>query len=102
MSDYITSLAIQIRDLVPDRATPDHPQELRLFRAYAVLALVRGPDVTREDVHHAWVAWMAELDPNHPALVQFSALGAADQEQDAPFVRAIAAVAAGLTEVENS
>lgn len=92
VSDYISELAARIGSHVPARLCPDEPHRDRLFRIYAVLALAKGVDTTSEDVHNAWVAWMAEHDPEHEALRPFSELAVADRAQDDPFVEAIHAV----------
>lgn len=91
MSDYISELASKIRAHVPANRCPDEPHRDRLFRLYAVLAMGKGIDTTAEDVHNAWVAWMVEIDAEHPSLRPFSQLGDEDQEQDAPFLEAIRA-----------
>lgn len=39
-------------DALPDEDTSS------LFRIYAVSLLAKGEEVTREDVHNAWIAWM--------------------------------------------
>jgi hypothetical protein len=62
---------------------------------YAVLGLAKGRRTTAEDVHNAWVAWMVEMDPEHPALRPFSELSHEDRKQDAPFLDAILGAASG-------
>ncbi|WP_051324165.1 DUF7701 domain-containing protein [Candidatus Solirubrobacter pratensis] len=93
MSDYISTIATEICELVPATQRPGTDDDLRLFRLYAVLALVKGTDVSAEDVHDAWCAWIVDQDPDHQALVPYAMLGADQQRQDEPFVRAIVAVA---------
>lgn len=90
--DYITELAEEIRARLDPGTLPDEPVD-ELLRSYAVLALVLGKDVTPEDVHDAWVAWMAARQPDHPSLVPFDGLAAENAEQDLPFVEAIRATA---------
>jgi hypothetical protein len=89
--NYINDLAEAIRRELDPRTLPDEPVEL--LRAYAVLALALGDEVTAEDVHNAWVAWMLPRHPEHPALVPYADLDAATAAQDLPFVEAIKAVA---------
>lgn len=89
---YLNDIARAIRDEVPAAALPEGTT-LDLFRLYAVLLLAKGHNVTHEDVHNAWVAWMASRDADHDALVPFSALDADAQAEDSPFVTAIRAVA---------
>jgi hypothetical protein len=85
---YIDELARRIYDHVPGGAVPDG-DTTDLFRAYAVLALAKGEDVTRADVHNAWVAWMLARDPAHASLIPFNELDPAVQAEDSPFVVAI-------------
>jgi hypothetical protein len=89
---YLNDVARAIRDEVPEDVLPEGTT-LALFRLYAVLLLAKGADVTREDVHNAWVAWMASEDAQHGSLVPFSELDAETQAEDSPFVAAIRAVA---------
>jgi hypothetical protein len=65
-----------------------------LMRLYAVLALAKGCATTDEDVHNAWVAWMAAIDPTHDALRPFADLDRETRREDAPFLHAIKSVAA--------
>ncbi len=94
---YLNDIAKAIRDEVPEDAIPEGAT-LALFRLYAVLLLAKGVEVTGEDVHNAWVAWMASQDADHDALVPFKALDASTQAEDSPFVVAIRMVAGRLTE----
>jgi hypothetical protein len=89
---YLNDIARAIRDEVPEDVVPEGTT-LALFRLYAVLLLAKGVAVTREDVHNAWVAWMASQDADHEALVPFSELNAETQAEDSPFVTAIRGVA---------
>jgi hypothetical protein len=61
---------------------------------YAVLALAKGANTTAEDVHNAWCAWMADREPSHESLVPFAQLSTEHQQQDLPFVQAIAGAVA--------
>jgi hypothetical protein len=88
---YLDELAVRIRDEVPESQRGE--TALPLFRLYAVLALAKGEDVQESDVHNAWVAWMQEREPHHDALRPFEELDEETREADAPFVRAIRAVA---------
>lgn len=92
---YLDELAEAIRRAVPPESLPDG-DTAALFRVYAVLVLAKGEEVTRADVHNAWVAWMAGQDGNHESLVPFSDLDAETQAEDSPYVVAIRAVAHGL------
>jgi len=90
--DYISELAKAIRQEVDPESLPNEPVD-DLLRSYAVLALALGDEVTAEDVHNAWVAWMLPRHPGHPALVPYADLDAATARQDLPFVGAIKSVA---------
>ena len=92
---YLDDLAEAIRAAVPPEALPAG-DTLALFRGYAVLLLAKGAQVTRADVHNAWVAWMAGQDSGHESLVPFSDLDPETQAEDSPYVVAIWAVAESL------
>jgi len=92
---YLDDIAADIRNAVPKDALPDE-DTVGLFLSYAVLLLAKGVDVTREDVHNAWVAWMSakgEGDESHESMVPFSELPPETQAEDSPFVVAIRRVA---------
>jgi hypothetical protein len=91
--NYIDRVAETIRR----RVSPDKlPEEntAALFRLYAVLALAKGEDVTLEDVHNAWSAWMIGRDPNHESIRPFKELRPEVQREDEPYVKAIHAAVA--------
>ncbi|MTD42831.1 hypothetical protein GKE82_00550 [Conexibacter sp. W3-3-2] len=96
---YVDTLAARIREATPSDLIPDDAGESevrQLFRLYALLALVRGRDVSAADVHDAWSVWMlGRGEGDHESIVPFVALDDAAQEQDDPFVRAIRAAVAG-------
>lgn len=89
---YVAELAEAIRAKVPAKLVPSEGGEL-LFLLYAVLLLSKGTAVTREDVHHAWSAWMTYRRQAHESLVPFDKLQASTKAEDEPFVRAIRGVA---------
>jgi hypothetical protein len=60
---------------------------------YAVLALSKGEQVERRDVHNAWVAWMTGRDPTHDSIRPYDELALDVQEEDDPYVTAILRVA---------
>ena len=92
---YLDELAEAIRRAVPSEALPDG--DIRsLFRAYAVLLLAKGQEVSPADVHNAWVAWMAGQDDDHESLIPFSDLDPETQAEDSPYVVAIRTVARAL------
>jgi hypothetical protein len=90
---YLAELADAIRNQVDPAALPTG-DTASLFRIYAVLALAKGREVTVEDVHNAWVAWMGERDPHHRSIKPFDELPADVRMQDEPFVDAIRAALA--------
>ena len=92
---YLDRLAEAIRQVVPPESLPDGDTSA-LFRIYAVLLLAKGQEVTRADVHNAWVAWMAGQDGDHESLVPFSGLDTETQAEDFPYVAAIRMVARHL------
>ncbi len=89
---YLDSVANTIRQEVPADALPSG-DTTALFRMYAVLLLAKGSRVAAEDVHNAWVAWMANLGESHEAMVPFAALDAETKAEDSPYVAAIRAAA---------
>jgi hypothetical protein len=64
-----------------------------LFLTYAVLLLAKGQEVTRADVHNAWVAWMIGKGETHESMVPFAELPPQTQAEDSPFMVAIRTVA---------
>jgi hypothetical protein len=98
VSDYITQLAEQIRDDVPPNVRPGEEDELHLFRLYALLALSKGLSTVREDIHNAWVIWMIQVHPGHPAILPFDQLTPEQRLQDDPFLKAVHKIAARLTD----
>jgi len=89
---YLDEIAADIRNDVPLDALPDE-DTTTLFLSYAVLLLAKGEDVTREDVHNAWVAWMESNGQEHESMVPFNELPTETQAEDSPYVRAIRSVA---------
>jgi len=89
---YLDAVAAEIRSAVPPEALPDEDTS-SLFRIYAVLLLAKGEDVTREDVHNAWVAWMLGKGEAHESMVPFAELSAETQAEDSPFMVAVRTVA---------
>jgi hypothetical protein len=62
-----------------------------------VLARAKGTAVTAEDIHDAWVAWMADKDSGHDALKPFKELDPETRHEDDPFLVAVRTVAARLS-----
>ncbi|MFI7131156.1 hypothetical protein ACIBQ1_36100 [Nonomuraea sp. NPDC050153] len=89
---YLDADAHLIRSLLPAQAAP--PDDAAgLFVLYAVLLRAKGEEVSAEDVHDAWSAWMSTRDPDHPALVPFADLPLSTQAADEPYAMAIRAAA---------
>lgn len=86
--NYVRKVAHEIRAKVPPNDLPDGDDHL-LFDLYAVLALSAGESVRPEDVHNAWVVWMATRDPSHESLRPFQELDPETRAADKPFVDAI-------------
>lgn len=89
---YLDPIAEAIRAAVPSVRLPEEDTD-HLFRLYAVLLLAKGEGVTGEDVHNAWVAWMASRGEEHESMVPFAELPSETQGEDSPFVVAIRLVA---------
>lgn len=89
MSNYIDDLAADIGLEVPDCP-------IELLRLYALLALVKGTDVTLEDVHNAWATWISATDPHHRSAIPFEFLTAPVQQSDRPYMEAIRRVASDV------
>ncbi|MER5567209.1 DUF7701 domain-containing protein [Streptomyces goshikiensis] len=89
---YLDPLADLIRACLPPEAEPPE-DSAALFRLYAVLLKAKGEQVTDEDVHDAWSAWMQSVDSTHPALVPFGELLPETRAFDAPYAQAIRAAA---------
>lgn len=89
---YIEEIANAIRSEVAPSALPCGDSS-NLFLMYAVLLLARGQDVSREDVHNAWVAWMVSRGEEQASMVPFDQLPSGTQAEDSPFVAAIRTVA---------
>jgi len=89
---YIDDLASRVEDAIPPDLRPRDDAQ-RLYRLYALLALVKGAHVTAEDVHDAWAVWITERNSGHPSLVPFVELDQDIQESDQPFVDSIRQVA---------
>ena len=91
-STYIDNVAHEIQlEVASDLVPSEHAREL--FLIYAVLALSVGESVTRRNVHDAWSAWMAKIDPQHESIRPYEELPPDVREEDDPFVAAIRAVA---------
>jgi hypothetical protein len=85
---YVDELARQIQHEIPSELLPSAHADA-LFRLYALLGLVKGATVSAEDVHDAWVVWMADRGIDHRSMVPFDELPQSVRHQDEPFAAAI-------------
>ncbi|MEU6867519.1 hypothetical protein ABZ924_30495 [Streptomyces sp. NPDC046876] len=92
---YLDPLADLIRTCLPPDAEPPD-DSAALFRMYAVLLRAKGEEVTDEDVHDAWAAWMQTVNSAHEALIPFDDLDPETRAFDAPYAEAIRAAARQL------
>ncbi len=90
--NYLQRLAEHICAEVPNAYLPSGDTN-GLFLLYAVLLLAKGEEVTREDVHNAWTAWMLLQGRRHEAIVPYRELPQEKQDEDSPFMLAIRHVA---------
>lgn len=90
--NYIDALANEIKQSLPAELRPKTNAE-SLYRAYALLILVKGQDVTLENVHDAWSSWKAGTDPDHESIRPFHELDQVTREKDRPYVETIRRVA---------
>jgi hypothetical protein len=87
--NYIDEIAQAIRARVDPGYRLPKTDIQRLFRMYAVLALVKGIGVTAKDVHDAWSAWESDRKPDASSIVPFGQLPAETQVLDEPLAAAI-------------
>lgn len=81
----------------------------QLVRYYALLAMVKGDNVTLEDVHDAWSMNMNFKEPNPPfcyghdhlSIVPFDQLSKETQDRDIEYMTAIKKVARELKDDIN-
>lgn len=81
----------------------------QLVRYYALLAMVKGDNVTLEDVHDAWAMNMNFKTPNPPycyghdhlSIVPFDQLSKETQDRDIEYMEAIKKVARELKDDIN-
>jgi hypothetical protein len=89
LASYIDELARAIRAETSPDVLPDETDLDALFRLYALLARVKGEQVTVSDVHDAWSVWMLNRGENHESLLPFEALAPDTRAEDEPFAVAI-------------
>jgi hypothetical protein len=53
-----------------------------LAEMYALLVLVKGVNITMEDVHDAWSMWRNQTSPSHRSILPFDELASEVQEMD--------------------
>jgi hypothetical protein len=85
---YLDTDADLIRSCLPEGTNvPDGSDAL--FVLYAVLMRAKGPDTQPSDVHDAWSAWMARVNPTHDSIRPYEELDPSVRDEDVPFLMAI-------------
>lgn len=90
MWNMINNYAADALDRLHNHLPDEHDE---LLRAYALLVLVKGEEVTLADVHDAWSLWLSRTEPDHHSIVDFDELSPGVQELNRPYAEAIAEVA---------
>lgn len=72
-----------------------------LFDTYAVIALSKGPEVTDEDIHDAWLAWKTKFNPQDGNIIPFEMLSPKVQDMDSKYTNTIRSVASTLPEFKK-
>ena len=88
MHSYLSDDADLIRSELPPGTRPP-PDSDQLFILYALLMRAKGEEVTAEDVHDAWAAWILGREGTHKSLLPFESLDPEIQREDYPYVEAI-------------
>ncbi len=86
--NYVQQMVAAIRSEV-DEETATEPGSDELLRFYALIALIKGKNVSAEDVHNAWSVWMTAREPDHHSIRPFAELPQQLRRADGPFVTAI-------------
>lgn len=60
-----------------------------LLDQYTLLVLIKGEEVTPEDVHDAWSVRMSYIRPDHWSIIPFGELSEETQERDVKYALAI-------------
>lgn len=87
---YVTEARDRLLARLGDTAD-DWSTEEQLLDLYTLLVLVKGDEVTPEDVHDAWAVARQRTRPEHPDLIPFDGLDKEVQAYDEPYADAIAA-----------
>lgn len=93
---YLERIGAAIKARVPPDVLPDDDDVDGLFRIYALLARVKGEQVTAEDVHDAWALWMLGQQRDHSSIRPFCDLDPSTRREDLPFVDAIRSIGVEL------
>lgn len=88
MSDYLTDRAFLIYTYAEGDDVPS-PQDIGLYRAYALLSFTKGAATTASDVHSAYVLWQLATFPEPRYAVPFEELAPEVQALDDKYVAAI-------------
>jgi hypothetical protein len=96
----VTTYIDAARDALLDQY-PELEKKQGLMDLYLLLVLVKGEDVTLQDVHDAWGIWRSRVFPGHHDLVPFDELTPEVQAKDLVFTDRIAAAAQTLKEMSG-
>lgn len=93
--NYIDALTRQVEQALSEELRPTNDATF-LYGLYALLALIKGQDVTLENVHDSWSLWKSRTDPHHESIIPFADLDPEKQAMDLPYVFAIRQVSMGI------
>jgi hypothetical protein len=94
--NYIDRIAHRVCAIAENEMLDLNGSYAPLYRMYAVLVLAKGAETTSRDVHDAWSAWCAGVDPDHRSLKPFDDLTVEVQALDNKYRDAIIETAASL------
>jgi hypothetical protein len=86
MTNYVQKIKNGLKVLHPN-------MDSELLDVYALLALVKGEQVTPKDVHDAWSVWKNNIRPDHRSLIEFDKLKSEVQMLDQKYADSIQMVA---------
>jgi hypothetical protein len=64
----------------------DNDLDFALAEMYALLVLVKGVNITMQDVHDAWAIWRNQTRPSHQSIIPFDELTVEVQELDRKYM----------------
>lgn len=95
MTNYVQRIKNALREFHPNMKD-------ELVEFYTLLVLVKGEDVTLENVHDAWSVWKNQHRQDHWSLIPFDELTEEVQNLDQKYVTSIRTVAAIVRVVNAS